>query len=92
MSNPSSDIRFLNRGEIDLEKWDRCIQDAPNGIIYARSFYLDAMAKNWSALVSGDYDMVMPLTWNRKYGFRYLYQPAFTAQLGLFSIRARRTD
>ena len=88
MSNPSSDIRFLNRGEIDPEKWDRCIQDAPNGKIYARSFYLDAMAKNWSALVSGDYDMVMPLTWNRKYGFRYLYQPAFTAQLGLFSIRA----
>jgi hypothetical protein len=26
----------------------------------------------------------MPLTWNKKYGFTYLYQPAFTAQLGVF--------
>ena len=90
MNNPSSDIRFLNRGEIDPEKWDRCIQDAPNGKIYALSFYLDAMAKNWSALISGDYEMVMPLTWNRKFGFTYLYQPAFTAQLGLFSIHPER--
>jgi lipid II:glycine glycyltransferase (peptidoglycan interpeptide bridge formation enzyme) len=27
---------------------------------------------------------VMPLTWNKKYGFYYLYQPAFTPQLGVF--------
>jgi hypothetical protein len=84
MNNLPSDIRFLSRGEIDPEKWDRCIQEAPNGLIYARSFYLDTMAKNWSALISGDYDIVMPLTWNRKFGFTYLYQPAFTAQLGIF--------
>jgi hypothetical protein len=84
MNSPSSDIRFLNRGEIDPEKWDLCIQEASNGMIYARSFYLDTMAKNWSALISGDYDTVMPLTWNRKFGFTYLYQPAFTAQLGIF--------
>jgi hypothetical protein len=90
MNNPSSHIRFLNRREIDPEKWDRCIQNAPNGKIYARSFYLDAMAKNWSALISGDYELVMPLTWNRKFGFTYLYQPAFTAQLGLFSIHPER--
>ena len=49
------------------------------------SFYLDIMAENWSALIAGDYDAIMPLTWNRKYGFSYLYQPAFTAQSGLFA-------
>jgi hypothetical protein len=27
----------------------------------------------------------MPLTWNRKWGIRYLYQPPFTQQLGIFS-------
>jgi hypothetical protein len=84
MTDAISDIRFLQRNEIDVEKWDRCILNASNGLIYARSFYLDTMAKNWSALVEGDYNAVMPLTWNRKYGFSYLYQPAFTAQLGLF--------
>jgi hypothetical protein len=84
MNDTISDIRFLHRHEIDIEQWDRCIVNAPNGLIYARSFYLDTMAENWSALILGDYDAIMPLTWNRKYGFSYLYQPAFTAQLGLF--------
>jgi hypothetical protein len=85
MTDNISDIRFLHRNEIDIEKWDRCILNSTNGLIYARSFYLDTMAANWSALVEGDYNAVMPLTWNRKYGFSYLYQPAFTAQLGLFA-------
>lgn len=84
MTEPFSDIRYLERNEIDAIKWNNCIRDASNGLIYARSFYLDAMAENWSALVAGDYQYVMPLTWRRKYGYTYLCQPAFTAQLGVF--------
>lgn len=42
------------------------------------------MAKNWDALVLNDYEAVMPLTWNKKYGIHYLYQPPFTACLGVF--------
>jgi hypothetical protein len=84
MTEPVSDIRYLERNEIDTIKWDKCILGAPNGLIYARFFYLDAMAENWSALVAEDYQYFMPLTWRRKYGFTYLYQPAFTAQLGVF--------
>ncbi|MGH2648309.1 MAG: hypothetical protein ACRDE8_12105, partial [Ginsengibacter sp.] len=55
-----------------------------NGVIYAYSFYLDAMSKNWDALVIDDYEFVMPLTWNKKYSIYYLYQPFFCAQLGIF--------
>ncbi len=84
MIEPSPDIRYLDRNEIDIEKWDRCICNAPNGLIYARSFYLDSMAENWSALVEGDFQHVMPLTWNKKFGFSYLYQPYFTKCLGVF--------
>ncbi len=80
-----SQIKYFDRNNIDIEKWDNCIIKSSNGLIYARSFYLDTMAKNWSALVVNDYETVMPLTWNRKYGITYLYQPAFTAQLGVFS-------
>lgn len=79
-----SQIKYLSQTEIDKNKWDACINTASNGLIYACSFYLDAMAKNWDALVLGDYEAVMPLTWNKKYGFYYLYQPAFTASLGVF--------
>jgi len=84
MTEPVSDIRYLERNEIDILKWDNCVRSAPNGLIYARSFYLDAMAENWSALVAGDYQYVMPLTWNKKFGFKYLYQPYFTKSLGVF--------
>jgi hypothetical protein len=77
-------IKYLQHKEIDKAKWDACITNAPNGLIYAYSFYLDCMARHWDALVLGDYAAVMPLTWNKKYGFYYLYQPAFTASLGVF--------
>lgn len=81
---PANDIKYLRREEIDTARWDQCIETAPNGLIYAYSFYLDYMSRHWDALVMGDYAAVMPLTWNRKWGISYLYQPAFTASLGVF--------
>lgn len=77
-------IRHLTNTEIDKTKWDNCIHNADNGLIYAFSFYLDSMSKNWDALVLNDYEAVMPLTWNKKYSIKYLYQPFLTAQLGIF--------
>jgi hypothetical protein len=78
------DIKYLKYQQIDKSKWDACIDNADNGLIYAYSFYLDAMARNWDALVLNDYEAVMPLTWNKKYSVHYLYQPPFTACLGVF--------
>jgi hypothetical protein len=78
------DISYLTYGQIDQQKWDACIDDAENGLIYAKYFYLDAMADNWDALVLNDYEAVMPLTWRKKWGVRYLYQPAFLQQGGVF--------
>jgi len=79
-------IRYLRRREIDTAQWDACIDTAPNGLIYGRAFYLDAMAAGqWDALVLGDYLAVMPLPWRSRAGIRYLYQPSFTQQTGIFS-------
>ncbi len=77
-------ISYIKRAAIDPAKWNACIESAPNGNIYAHTDYLDCMSVHWDALVGGDYQFVMPLTWNRKYGFHYLYQPPFTASLGIF--------
>jgi hypothetical protein len=83
---PGNHIRYLRRQEIDTGQWDACIQAASNRLIYGRSFYLDEMtAGQWDGLVLEDYTAVMPLTWRRKAGVRYLYQPAFTQQTGIFS-------
>src|SRR5690349_17783519 len=77
-------IQYLSHREIDKPKWDRCVKEADNGLIYGYSFYLDHMANQWDGLVLNDYEAIMPLTWNKKYGICYLYQPFLCAQLGVF--------
>jgi len=78
-------IRYLQNSEIDYDKWDTCIGSAINGNLYAWSWYLDIISEGWGALIQGDYEAVMPLTFRKKYGVGYLYQPAFSQQLGVFS-------
>ncbi|MDF2384137.1 GNAT family N-acetyltransferase [Nostoc ellipsosporum NOK] len=79
-------IRYIRRADINTLKWDECLDKCPAGLLYARSYYLDRMAPQWDGLVYGDYEAVMPLTWNKKYGIHYLYQPAFTPMLGVFAL------
>jgi hypothetical protein len=78
-------IRYLKHSEIDKAKWDDCIDHAVNGIFYAYSWYLDILSPGWDALEENDYQKVFPLTFRKKFGVLYLYQPVFTQYLGLFS-------
>ena len=79
-------FRYIKHKDIDTEKWDHCISQAPNGLIYACSWYLDTVCGEWDALVQGDYETVFPITHNSKFGIRYLARPYGTQQLGLFSL------
>ena len=76
-------IHYLKHTEIDFRKWDDLI--AQHGLVYAQSWYLDIVHPNWEALILGDYEAVMPLTGGKKFGVRYLFQPFFVQQLGIFS-------
>jgi hypothetical protein len=78
-------IRYLTREQIDTARWDSCIALAQNTLPYAFSYFLDNMCPGWAALIVDDYRMVMPLTWKQKWGIKYLYQPPFIQQSGLFS-------
>ncbi len=78
-------IAFIHREAIDTEKWDQVIAESPAETIYPYSWYLDAVASNWSALVAGDYRFIMPVVWKKKTGMKYVYQPFHTQQLGVFS-------
>lgn len=77
-------LSYIKHNDIDKRKWDDCLSASPNDLIYAHSFYLDIMSPGWHALVMNDYESVMPLTWRKKAGIKYLYQPSFTQQLGVF--------
>ncbi|MCK6639887.1 MAG: GNAT family N-acetyltransferase [Bacteroidia bacterium] len=85
-------IKYLQHHEIDKERWDDCIRRSFNGIIYAYSWYLDVVHPGWEALVNADYSTVMPLTGGKKLGVRYLYNPFFVQQLGVFSVARLSPD
>ena len=78
-------IRLYANSEIDKAKWDSCVVDSNNALIYAYSWYLDIVSPNWVALIKGDYKAVFPLPVKKKLGVSYISQPLFTQQLGLFS-------
>jgi hypothetical protein len=78
-------IQYFKYKEIDKKKWDKAIDESVNSLIYVYSWYLDIVSPNWNALVEGDYESVMPLTGNKKYGIHYLFPPYFAQQLGVFS-------
>ncbi|MGI4875399.1 MAG: GNAT family N-acetyltransferase [Janthinobacterium lividum] len=80
-------MRHLRHAEINYAQWDAAIEQAANGLVYALSWYLDAASPGWEALVAeaaGEYVAVMPLPVQQKLGLRYLKQPVFAQQFGLF--------
>lgn len=78
-------IRHLTHPDVNKSKWDACIDQSPNGLVYAKTWFLDIISPGWEALVDDDYVSVFPLTCRRKFWTDYLYQPFFTQQLGVFS-------
>ncbi|MEO8584000.1 MAG: hypothetical protein ABI415_09405 [Flavitalea sp.] len=80
---PGSRIQYLKRKDIDIKKWDNCVAQNSNGLIYAYSFFLDKIAINWNGIIVNDYDCIIPIPWRRKYGINYQFKPAFIQQLGI---------
>lgn len=77
-------MKLLKRTEIDDGKWDALIAESTAETIYPYSWYLDTVADNWSAIVMDDYCFVLPVVWRKKAGIKYIYQPLYTQQLGVF--------
>jgi hypothetical protein len=75
---------YIEHPEIDEAKYNACIENAENGLIYAYSWYLDAVCDHWDCLILEDYAMVMPLPRRTKLGMDYIYLPCWIQQLGIF--------
>ncbi|WP_346862257.1 hypothetical protein [uncultured Draconibacterium sp.] len=88
----TKDFRHIKHSDIDSEKWNRCIDNAGNCRLYAYDWHLDRTAEIWDALVWGDYEYVMPLPFRRKLGIKYLYQPLYSQQLGIFPSPTPRVE
>ncbi len=77
-------IERIAHQDIDKTKWNSCVHYATNGNIFGYKWYLDTVAKEWDALVEGDYESVLPLFVteipNR------LQQPTLIREAGIYSI------
>ncbi len=81
------DIRYIKGADIDKVKWNSCVHYANNGNIFGYMWYLDFVAKDWDALVEGDYESVFPLVWREGlFGRKELYQPGLMREMGIYSI------
>jgi hypothetical protein len=78
-------IKYVKRKNLDLVKYNDCIENSIQSRIYAFAWYLDIVADNWDVLVLNDYQAVMPIPWKQKYFIKYITQPFFCQQLGVFS-------
>ena len=77
-------LQYIKHQDIDFKKWDNTILHSQIPFVFAQSFYLNATCPNWDALVIGDYETIFPITYKTKFGYRYLPQPPFTSQLGVY--------
>ena len=78
-------IQHLRHNDIDFEKWDNAMNLCTNRLCYAYSWFLNIVSPNWEALVSEDFNFLMPLPVKRKYKIPYIVQPHLAQQLGVFS-------
>ncbi len=78
-------VNLLKYNQIDKPRWDETVKSSYNTIVYAFSWYLDIVSPGWSALVTEDYQYIMPIPFKKKWVFKVALQPYFTQQLGIFS-------
>jgi hypothetical protein len=78
------DIKLFHNKDIDLKKWDQVIMNSSNSRIYALSWFLSILNPDWHGLIVENYDYVMPVILSKKFGVKYIYQPIYAQQLGVF--------
>lgn len=85
-------IKHITNSEIDNLKWDKKVRDAFNGSIFGFSWYLDIVADGWEALVSEDYDFVMPLPVKQMMGVNYIDMPKYVTHFSIYTKKELTDD
>jgi CelD/BcsL family acetyltransferase involved in cellulose biosynthesis len=85
-------LLLLRHSELNLSAWDTCVNQAEQVVPYTQSWWLQATAGRWDAVVEigakGEYVSVLPLPVKRRPWGREVVQPSFTQQLGLLTTAA----
>ena len=78
-------IKRISRNQLNIEKYTACLNRAVNYRIYAEFWYLDVLTdQQWDCFVYKDYEAVMPIPYQKKLGIKFISQPTYCQQLGIF--------
>jgi hypothetical protein len=77
-------MKLISREHIDIERWNKSIQQSETENIFCYSWYLDACAKNWKALITDDYKTIVPIPFSKNLGVAQIYQAQFTREIDIF--------
>ncbi len=79
-------IRLINKEELERDRWNGCVHYANNGNIFGYKWYLDAIAKDWDALVEGNYESVLPLIYKERKDKKQMHRPTLIREAGIYSV------
>ncbi len=74
-------MKLLDRAQIDDDRWNKAVLSNPGFRHYYLTYYLDAAASDWCALVVDDYSFVWPIPY-KIFPVKRVFQPLLIQQLG----------
>lgn len=77
-------MKIIPRADIDIDKWDQLVAKKANGL-HSFSWWLDAIAENWSIYTDESYSCGIALPYTRRAGMKVLYTPIFSECLEVIS-------
>lgn len=69
-------MKFVEREHIDFERWDRLV-DESGGLMFSKSFYLNAVAENWCIYIDKEYSKGVAIPFVVRLGKQSAYTPLF---------------
>lgn len=70
-------MKFINREDIEIEKWDALVRTDSKGSVFSLSAYLDAVAENWCIWTNSNYTKGIAIPFTIRIGFKIVYTPIF---------------
>lgn len=79
-----TNFRIIERSHLDTDRWDQLVCSEKKSTFFSRSWYMDAVAENWCAIVDDAYSCGMALPYASRIGVETLYTPIFVRYMEWF--------
>jgi hypothetical protein len=70
-------VKIVERKNINVARWENLTNKQEGISLFAKAWYLDAIAESWCVLVNDDYSRGIALPYSKRAGVEVLYSPVF---------------